>query len=433
MADSPNLRAALAYAKAGWRVFPCVPGEKVPATSNGVKDATSDERQIREWWGRNPDRNVAIACGYPGPDVLDIDRKPDGSGFPALRMLRAVGLIPQPRAMIRTPNDGAHLYFAPTPGAGNGSVRSAHIDHRGEGGYVVAPPSEVRRAADGQRRPYIVVHHQASTDRISWAQIRERLEPAREHTWAPPAHLRNGGQQNLDHLVQHMAGLSDGRKTYLFWAANRMLDHGQEDRLPELAAAARAAGSDPRQIERTIDSAREQQRQDPQAGQQPRGAVRLAGPRALEPAAVPPPRRPAERQEEPRRPVAVLEVDRDGPRVGPGCTLADPCHGESCDACYPERAMQAEARRADDAAQETARSALEAGRDEPEHPAAGARERALGRQADAEPEAPSAEEPEPEAEAAEPEPEPGPQEASPPPFAQPEPDPETEPEREAGE
>ena len=41
--DDRNLRAALAYAKAGWRVFPCTPGEKVPATSNGVKDATSDE------------------------------------------------------------------------------------------------------------------------------------------------------------------------------------------------------------------------------------------------------------------------------------------------------------------------------------------------------------------------------------------------------
>ena len=50
--DDRNLRAALAYAKAGWRVFPCTPGEKVPATSNGVKDATSDEWQIRAWWRR---------------------------------------------------------------------------------------------------------------------------------------------------------------------------------------------------------------------------------------------------------------------------------------------------------------------------------------------------------------------------------------------
>ena len=74
--DDRNLRAALAYATAGWPVFPCIPGEKVPATSHGVKDATTDAAQIRAWWARNPDRNVAIATGAPGPDVLDIDRQP---------------------------------------------------------------------------------------------------------------------------------------------------------------------------------------------------------------------------------------------------------------------------------------------------------------------------------------------------------------------
>ena len=317
MADDRNLRAALAYAKAGWRVFPCIPGEKVPATSHGVKDATSDLRQIRAWWERNPDRNVAIACGYPGPDVLDVDRKPDGtSGFPALRELRQAGLITSPRALIRTPNEGAHLYFAPTPGAGNGSVPSRGIDHRGEGGYVVAPPSEVRRAADGQPRPYVVVRHQASADRINWAAIRQHLDPQPQRQWEPPAHLRDGGQQNLDHLVDHMAGLTDGRKRYLFWAANRVLDHGQEERLADLARAAEAAGSDPRQIARTIESAKQQARQDPHATPQPRGQARLAARREPEPARRPQERRPGRQQEPQRGRVAVLEVDRDGPEPG---------------------------------------------------------------------------------------------------------------------
>ena len=96
MDDDRNLRAALGYATAGWRVFPCIPGEKVPATSHGVKDATSDLRQIRAWWARNPDRNVAIATGAPGPDVLDIDRHGDTSGFPALRQLKAAGILAGP-------------------------------------------------------------------------------------------------------------------------------------------------------------------------------------------------------------------------------------------------------------------------------------------------------------------------------------------------
>jgi Bifunctional DNA primase/polymerase, N-terminal len=307
VADERNLRAALAYARAGWRVFPAVPGEKVPATAHGVHDATADAGPIRAWWERNPDRNVAIACGHPGPDVLDIDRKPDGSGFPALRQLRQAGLITNPRAMIRTPNDGAHLYYAPTSGSGNGSVPAAHIDHRGAGGYVIAPPSEVRRAADGQLCPYVVVRHQASMDRIDWAAIRQFLDPQPERTWRPPEHLLNGAQQNLDHLPAWLAGQAEGnRNAALFWAANRVLDHGQPERLPELAEAARQAGAGPREIERTVRSALQQARQDPHF-RTPREAARLT-----EPGRRPPPaarREPARGAQ--RAPVAVLEREHD--------------------------------------------------------------------------------------------------------------------------
>lgn len=43
-----TLRQALAYAARGWLVFPCLPGQKIPATSHGYKDATADEQQIIE-------------------------------------------------------------------------------------------------------------------------------------------------------------------------------------------------------------------------------------------------------------------------------------------------------------------------------------------------------------------------------------------------
>jgi Bifunctional DNA primase/polymerase, N-terminal len=334
VADSRNLRAALGYARAGWRVFPAIAGEKAPATRHGVKDATSDPAQIRTWWQRNPDQNVAIACGYPGPDVLDIDRHVQESGFPALRRLRAAGLIANPQTMIRTPSDGAHLYFAPTPGSGNGSITAACIDHRGEGGYVIAPPSEVRRAADGQLRPYVVVRHQASAERISWAAIRAFLDPQPQRQWQPPAHPREGGRQNLDHLVDHMAGLDDGRKRYLYWAANRILDHNQPERLADLAAAARQAGSDPRVIERTIRSAQATPRQDPHARAYPRGAARLSQttPRA-EPAAGHVPQRQPQRTH-----TAVLEV---GPADEPQeAASASPAPGPGRQACAQRETAQ---------------------------------------------------------------------------------------------
>ena len=68
-----TLRQALAYARRGWPVFPCQPGQKIPATAHGFRDATTGERQITVWFGSHPDWNLAIATGAPGPDVLDVD------------------------------------------------------------------------------------------------------------------------------------------------------------------------------------------------------------------------------------------------------------------------------------------------------------------------------------------------------------------------
>ncbi|AIK69345.1 DNA primase/polymerase [Mycobacterium phage Minerva] len=67
--------SALWYAKkAGWAVFPLVPGEKRPATRNGFKDATRDGAQIRRWWTENPNYNIGLPTGKTaGFDVVDVD------------------------------------------------------------------------------------------------------------------------------------------------------------------------------------------------------------------------------------------------------------------------------------------------------------------------------------------------------------------------
>jgi hypothetical protein len=184
---SELMDAALTYAARGWPVFPCKPGQKVPATVHGVLDATTDTNQIRRWWKAAPAANVAIATGDPGPDVIDVDVKPDGNGYKAFGELREAGLASDPGWYVTTPSGGLHAYYTGT-GQRNGTIRGRYIDFRGQGGYVVAPPSVV------DDKPYKIVNEfrvQAAT--VDWRAIRALLDPPPEFTQPfRPAHENNG-------------------------------------------------------------------------------------------------------------------------------------------------------------------------------------------------------------------------------------------------
>ena len=67
------LEVALDCIRAGWYVFPCWPRDKKPLVSGGFKAASNDEAQIRLWWDKWPEANVAIATGASGLTVLDCD------------------------------------------------------------------------------------------------------------------------------------------------------------------------------------------------------------------------------------------------------------------------------------------------------------------------------------------------------------------------
>src|SRR5258705_13157334 len=113
--DAPP-RQPLASARRGWPVFPCQPGQKVPATRHGYKDATTDPEQITGWFSRHPGLNVAIAPGAPGPDVLDIDvHGAAGNGYAALGRLHSAGLLESAYGYVPTPSGGPHIYFTGTP------------------------------------------------------------------------------------------------------------------------------------------------------------------------------------------------------------------------------------------------------------------------------------------------------------------------------
>lgn len=165
------LDAALAYAARGWPVFPCKPGSKEPATPHGFKNATTDEAQIRAWWEATPGANIGIATGAPGPDVIDVDVKPDGDGWEAFAELTRAGLGNGGNGYVSTPSGGLHAYYAGTTQR-NGRIPGRHIDFRGRGGYVLAPPSTVGG------RPYTHRGDMTATGmQADWAAIRAYLDP----------------------------------------------------------------------------------------------------------------------------------------------------------------------------------------------------------------------------------------------------------------
>jgi hypothetical protein len=155
---APDLvTAALEYAARGWLVVPlhsptargcscgradCASPAKHPRTLHGLKDATCDAGTIRKWWRRWPDANIGIVTGpESGILVLDVDGK---LGEQSLIDFERRGVHLPDTHTVRTGGGGQHLYFVWPEGADvrNSASRIAPgLDIRGQGGYVVAPPS----------------------------------------------------------------------------------------------------------------------------------------------------------------------------------------------------------------------------------------------------------------------------------------------------
>lgn len=135
---------ALAYIDMGFAVFP-VRQNKTPYTPHGCKDAKKDKRIIKEWWKRWPDANIGLATGSASGGIVvidvDIDENKGVYGDDSLREWeRENGELPQTWMAI-TGRGGNHYYYRTDQKIKNATGIYPGIDIRGEGGYVVAPPS----------------------------------------------------------------------------------------------------------------------------------------------------------------------------------------------------------------------------------------------------------------------------------------------------
>jgi hypothetical protein len=132
--------AALCYVSRGWHVFPCKPRNKAPATYHGLNDATIDVNKIKGWWKAEPDFNIGLATGKTsGVFVVDVDSEDGESGIASLE--RQHGVLPPTVESIT--GRGRHLFFAwPGRPVHNSVCKiTPGVDLRGDGGYVILPPS----------------------------------------------------------------------------------------------------------------------------------------------------------------------------------------------------------------------------------------------------------------------------------------------------
>lgn len=155
----PMLQHALEYLSMGYPVIPvCSPrmGAHQHRRNGKLADCTPDKRgksamvawkdyqdrlptaqEVRTWWGRWPDANIGMTTGaLSGVIVLDCD-----SGEARRLAMEKGGLERTPAVWTGTPG-GCHLWMAhPGYEVRNFAKEIPGTDFRGDGGYVLLPPS----------------------------------------------------------------------------------------------------------------------------------------------------------------------------------------------------------------------------------------------------------------------------------------------------
>ncbi|GAA1615784.1 MULTISPECIES: bifunctional DNA primase/polymerase [Mycobacteriales] len=254
----PVSAAARELAAAGVPVFPCVPGGKRPLTAHGFHDATTDPGQVEAWWRTHPDANLAVPTGATsGMVVVDVDVHAPVDGFASFGRAHRAGLVSGWAFLVSTPSGGMHAYYPATPERAQRSWQAARagVDFRGDGGYILVPPSMVSTngGAVGYRVRQINTGPSAT---LGSDRLRDFLDPRP----MPPPRTGDDVERSVDvsRLAVWVAARGEGeRNRGLFWAACRLAENGvpAPEALDVLAAAASEVGLGEREITTTVRSA----------------------------------------------------------------------------------------------------------------------------------------------------------------------------------
>mgnify|MGYP003147393946 CR=1 FL=1 len=272
---------ALQYADEGFAVFPlhsisagqCTCKAKKDCSSpgkhphwgektlrRGVKDATVDPKQIKAWWKHWPNANIGIATGrISGVVVIDIDG-PDGEK--SLKKLQRQ-CEKLPKTLRAQTGKGAHLFFR--SGGHEYKNRTAiypGVDIRGDGGYVVAPPSA----------------HIAGK-RYRWSDV-EDLGKLREYTVDPPLWVRMILTPRVEPQIsepQVRLNPPGGNDPLLPWMVRPIKEGGRNTKLYKLACGwAKYENKNPREVMQLLTDTNEMKCHPPVGKRELRNICRSA-------------------------------------------------------------------------------------------------------------------------------------------------------------
>lgn len=126
------LKQALKYNSLGWSIIPIKPQDKRPAISSWeqYQNRLATKEEIEKWF-TNTDYNIALITGkISGVDVVDVDSYKGKGEFKIDSPIK-----------VNTPRGGTHYYFKHVDGVRPGVNADLGVDLRGDGSYVLIPPS----------------------------------------------------------------------------------------------------------------------------------------------------------------------------------------------------------------------------------------------------------------------------------------------------
>ena len=155
------IKAANYYANQGFSVIPIGDNKRAIFPWTEFQSKIMDEVTMKAQFNNTRSNNIAIIGGAVsgGLEIIDVDLKYDVSGTLWDRLKLELGDLMDLLYVVRTKSGGYHLYYRSEEIEGNQKLAMRHatkeelketphakeivlIETRGEGGYVLAPPSE---------------------------------------------------------------------------------------------------------------------------------------------------------------------------------------------------------------------------------------------------------------------------------------------------